>query len=437
MGFLALEIIIVIVLIVANGIFAMSEMALVSSRKSRLQQLANEGSASAQAALDLANHPDRFLSTVQIGITMIGIIAGAFGGATLSGHLATLIGENIPSLAPYATAIGFTIVVATITYLSLIVGELVPKRIALTMPETISAFMAKPMSILSLIASPLVGILSVSTAVVFKLFKIDRPIDQPVSEEELKLLIEHGTTAGVFEATEKELVERVFRLGDRRAVSLMTPRPDLFWLDINDSEEQILNEIAGSKYSRFPVCDDQIDNVVGILKAKEYLAGKLLRPESTIAEYLTKPLYVPETSSAFHLLAILKKENTHVAFIIDEFGAIEGMATTNDFLDALAGEPTLQELDDALVLERSDGSLLVDGSLLFDEFVTRTGYRSPDNSRGDHQTVAGLLLRLFGQIPACGDIIESGGFRFEVVDMDRRRIDKILVTDRRKAGDDR
>ncbi len=436
MGFLALEIIIVIILIIANGIFAMSEMALVSSRKSRLQQLAAEGSASAQAALDLANHPDRFLSTVQIGITTIGIIAGAFGGATLSGQIATFIGENVPSLAPYATAIGFTIVVAAITYLSLIVGELVPKRIALTMPESISAFMAKPMSILSRVASPLVAVLSFSTAIVFKLFKIDRPIDQPVSEEELKLLIEHGTTAGIFEATEKELVERVFRLGDRRAVSLMTPRPDLFWLDINDTEEQILMEIAGSKYSRFPVCDGQIDNVVGILKAKEYLAGKLLRPDSTISNYLTTPLYVPETSSAFHLLGILKKENTHVAFIIDEFGAIEGMVTSNDFLDALAGEPTLSETDEALILERTDGSLLVDGSLPIDEFVTRTGYRSPDGGRGDYQTVAGLLLRLFGQIPSCGDTILSGGFLFEVVDMDRRRIDKILVVDRRSAEAD-
>ncbi len=437
MGFLALEIIIVVVLIIANGIFAMSEMALVSSRKSRLQQLANEGSASAQAALDLANHPDRFLSTVQIGITMIGIIAGAFGGATLSGHLATLIGENIPSLAPYATAIGFTLVVAAITYLSLIVGELVPKRIALTMPETISAFMAKPMSVLSKIASPLVWLLSISTTSIFRLFGIDRPVDQPVSEEELKLLIAHGTTAGVFEATERDLVERVFRLGDRRAVSLMTPRPDLFWLDINDNEEQILAEIAGAKYSRFPVCDDQIDNVVGIVKAKEYLAGKLLHPESTIRDYLTKPLYVPETSTAFQLLALLKKENTHVAFIIDEFGAIEGLVTSNDFLEALAGEPIASESDEAMILERSDGTFLVDGSLSIHDFVSRTGYKLAEGVPRDYQTLAGLLLQLFGHIPATGNTVESSGFKFEIVDMDRRRIDKILVTDHRNAGEDR
>ena len=355
MSIIVFEVLLVLLLIVANGIFAMSELAVVSSRKVRLQHLAGSGDESARAALELANNPDRFLSTVQIGITLIGILAGAFGGATIAGQIAASV-KQIPALAPYSEAVGLAVVVIAITYLSLIIGELVPKRLALHNSERVALLVARPMRFLSWLATPFVILLSFSSSTVFKLLRLKPSTDPPITEEEIKVLIEQGTQAGVFEKTEQEFVGRVFRLGDRRVNVLMTPRRDILWLDINSPEPDIFQEITTSRFSRFPVCQDEIDNVVGIIKAKEYLAGKVINPSSTLKDYLKEPLFVPETDTAFHVLDLFKSKNTHLALIIDEFGSIQGLVTTIDFLEAITGEAACFDPANSPIVERNDGS---------------------------------------------------------------------------------
>lgn len=426
MELLGLEVGIVLALIVANGVFAMSEMALVSARRSRLQQLANEGNTSAAKALELAKNPDRFLSTVQIGITLIGILAGAFGGATLAGQISSWASE-VEILRPYASAIGFSVVVAAITYLSLIVGELVPKRIALNNSEKIASLIARPMSILAKAATPVVVILSYSTAFVFKVLRIKPSEEKSITEEELKLLIEQGTIEGVFDKAERDIVSRVFRMGDRRVTTLMTPRPDIFWLDVNLDEKEILTKISSVQFNRFPVCNSVVDDMLGIVKAKEYLTGKLLTPGSKLEDHIEKPVYVPETATAFQLLDIFRSRSAHTAMIVDEFGAIQGMVTSSDFLNSLAGELAPADVEEALVVTRADGSLLIDGLLPIDELSDHISGLVIESGR-EYQTIAGFILHKLGRIPMTGDIFEQDGIKFEVVDMDGRRIDKILVS---------
>ncbi|HSI88322.1 MAG TPA: hemolysin family protein [Pyrinomonadaceae bacterium] len=432
MGLVIFEISVVVILIIANGVFAMSEMSVVSARRSRLQQLANEGNAAAQAALELSSHPDKFLSTIQIGITLIGILAGAFGGATLASKIGDSL-QTVPTLAPYAQAIGFSIVVISITYLTLIIGELVPKRIALNNPEKIASLIARPMTLLSRFAAPVVSVLSLSTNTIFRLLGIKSPGDAPISEEELKLLIEQGTQAGVFHETEQAIVERVFRLGDRRVTALMTPRPDMVFLNADASEEHTLQVIAGSKFSRFPVYRGNTDNILGVVKVKEYLASKLIEPETKLEDALTKPLFIPETSTAFHLLGLFKDRGLHLALVIDEFGSVNGMVTSNDFLEALSGEAESLDPEDVDFIERKDGTVLVDGAVPIDELYHRFPALRRTTPGGNYHTVAGLFLHRLGQIPTEGDEIKIGNYKLEVVDMDGRRIDKILI---RPAGID-
>lgn len=430
MDLIAFEIILVLLLIIANGIFAMSEMAVVSARKIRLQQLAEKGDEKARAALELANNPDRLLSTVQIGITLIGILAGAFGGATIAEQISLKINE-IRALAGYGNAIGLAIVVVTITYLSLVIGELVPKRLALNNAERIAAFIARPMSFLSRLATPFVALLSFSTNVIFKILRLRPSEEPPVTEEEIKILIEQGTQAGVFEETEQDLVERVFRLGDRRISALMTPRPDILWLDINAPEAETLQEIATSKYSRFPVCRDGVDNIVGIVKAKEFLAAKLKDQNVSLESFLREPLFVPETSSAFQVLEMFKTAQTHIAIIIDEYGAIQGLVTTNDFLEAIAGEASQMNSENSLIVERENGSFLVDAALTIDEFAEFFAIKL--DADGEYQTLAGLILAKLGHFPLVAETVETDGLRLEIMDMDGRRIDKVLVSRLAKA----
>ncbi|MDQ3799468.1 MAG: hemolysin family protein [Acidobacteriota bacterium] len=426
MSVIAFEVILVLLLIFANGVFAMSEMAIVSARKIRLQQLADGGDKAARTALKLANNPDRFFSTMQIGITLIGILAGAFGGATISEQLALIFNE-IPALAPYGEALGLTIVVVAITYLSLIIGELVPKGLALSNAERIAALVAQPMNFLSWLASPLVSFLSYSTSFVFKLLRLRPSLDPPVTEEEIKILVEQGTQAGVFEETEQDLVGRVFRLADRRVSALMTPRPDIFWLDLDAPEQEILQEIAAARFSRFPVARGSVDNIVGVVKAKDYLTGKLNDPAASLESFLKEPLYVPETSSAFQVLELFKSRNMHLALVIDEYGALEGLVTTNDFLEAITGEPAQADAENAPIVQREDGSWLVDAALLIDEFEQHFAVKLSDEAVG-YQTLAGFLLAQFGHIPKTAEVVEFGNLRFEIVDMDGRRIDEVLVS---------
>lgn len=428
MGAVAFEVIFIILLLIANGVFAMSEIAVVSARKARLQQLADEGDAKARAALGLANAPDRFLSTVQIGITLVGILAGAFGGATLSEKLAAQL-ALVPALAPYSQPLALVVVVAIITYLSLIIGELVPKRIALNNPEGIASAIARPMSLLSKVAAPFVYLLSVSTAVVMKLLPFKDMPEAVVSEEEIKVLIEQGTKAGVFEETEQELVESVFRLADRSVSALMTPRLDIVALDLNDAPEVTRGRIVHSHYSRFPVCRGGLDNLVGVVKAKDLLASSVAGETLDLEAMMKEPLYVPESKTALQTLEMFKGAHTHLALVVDEYGTIEGLVTTNDVLEAIVGDITLAGAQaETYAIQREDGSWLVDGALPVDEFkdIFNVG-KMPNEGRGVYHTLAGFVIMRLGRIPVAADSFEWEGLRFEVVDMDKNRVDKVLV----------
>ncbi len=428
MSIIFFESLLIILLVVANGVFSMSEMAVVSSRKARLQQLANAGNARARAALDLTNNPDRFLSTVQIGITLVGILAGAFGGATIAEQIGFHL-RDVPRLAPYGEAIGVGIVVLAITYLSLVFGELVPKRLALNNPERIASFIARPMSVLSRLAAPFVRLLTFSTGTVFKLLRMRPSTEQLVTEEEIKFLIKQGTQAGVFEVTEQDMVESVFRLGDRRVSALMTPRLDIVWLDADALDEVSLRKITESHFSRFPVGRGHIDNVMGVIKAKEYLAGKLLNPAAPLKDFVRQPLFVPETSPALKVLELFKRSNMHMALVTDEYGSLAGLITTNDVLEAIVGDVLLaSKQSEPYAVQREDGSWLLDGALPIDEFKNMFSIvRVAGEERGVFQTLAGFIFMYLGRVPSAAESFEWNGLRFEILDMDGKRIDKVMV----------
>ncbi len=425
------EVLIILLLVVANGVFAMSEIAIVSARKARLEQLANEGDARARAALELANAPGRFLSTVQVGITLIGVLAGAFGGATIAEQLAAYL-STFPVLAPYSEAIGIAIVVLAITYVSLIVGELVPKRLALNNPERIASLVAGPMRTLSGMASPVVHLLSASTDTVLRILRARPSGDPPVTEEEIEVLMAQGAAAGVFLEAEEDIVKSVFRLSDRKVASLMTPRLDMVWLDVDDSPEAVRRKIVDSAHSRFPVGRGSLDNLLGVVRAKDLLARSLAGQPVDLLASLQPPLFVHESLSAFQLLDVLKKSHVHVALVVDEFGGIQGMVTLKDISDAIIGDvPSVEESPDPRVMRREDGSWLIDGALPVDEFQEffRCG-KMPDEEKGYYQTLGGFVMTYLGRVPSEGDHFEWGGLRFEVLDMDVRRVDKVLVAAR-------
>ncbi len=428
MPFATIEFVIVILLILANGVFAMSETAFVSARRVRLQQWANEGNTKAAAALEFVNSPNRLLSTVQLGITLIGILAGAFGGATIAGALAEKI-HAIPWLAPYSDAIALALVVIIITYLSLVIGELVPKRIALNNPERIAMFMVTSMRVLSAIASPFIHLLSLSTEGILRLIGLRPSSEPPITEEEINVLIEEGTQIGTFEAAEQDMIERIFRLGDRRVSSLMTHRPDIVWLDINDPLLEITQEIRESTYSRFPICDGSLDNVLGMLHVKDLLLQSMAGQHFDLKAALQAPVYVIENSSTLKVLELFKQTGQQAALVIQEYGDIEGLITFNDILEAIVGDiSSRDELDHPQVVQREDGSWLLDGMLPIDELKEILNVRAlPEESGGDYETLAGFMLTELGRIPAPADHFEWNKFRFEVMDMDGRRIDKVLV----------
>ena len=428
MSSIIFEILILLVLIIANGIFSMSEMAIISSRKVRLQQMANQGDAKAKAALELAEAPNRFLSTVQVGITLIGILTGALGGATIADKLALYV-ELIPGLAPYSQAIAFGMVVLTITYLSLIVGELVPKRLALNNPERIAASVAIPMRVLAAGAYPVVHLLSASTDLVLRILGIGPSTEPQVTEEEIKVLIEQGTEAGTFEEAEQDMVQRVFRLGDRPVNALMTPRPDIVWLDLEDSAEENRHKMMDSCHSRFPVCQGGLDNVLGVMHVTDLLARTLSGQPLDLTISLRQPVFVPESTRGLKILELFKQTGIHVALVVDEYGVIQGLVTLNDVLVEIVGDvPSAGELEDPQAVQREDGSWLLDGMLPVDEFVELFDI---DELRGDHQgsyqTLGGFVMTHLGRIPAAADHFEWEGMRFEVMDMDGNRVDKVLV----------
>ncbi|NJL40301.1 MAG: HlyC/CorC family transporter [Leptolyngbyaceae cyanobacterium RM2_2_4] len=423
------EILIILLLVIANGVFAMSEIAVVSARKARLQELAEDGDAKAQAALELANSPNRFLSTVQVGITLIGILAGAFGGATLAGRLAPYI-ELVPVLRNYSQAIAFGLVVAIITYLSIIIGELVPKRLALASPEKIASLVAIPMQWLSKIAYPIVYLLTSSTDSILRLLGSGGASDEPlVTEEEIKVLIRQGAEAGTFEIAEQDMVERVFRLGDQRVASLMTPRFDITWLDINDSAEVNRQKMIESRHSRFPVCQDGLDHVLGVANVTDLLARSLLNQPLDLIDILRQPLFIPESTRAFKVLEMFKQSGTHIALVVDEYGVTQGIVTLNDVMEVIIGDvPFADQPHESPAIQREDGSWLLDGTLPIERFKEIFEIEEiPGEERGNFQTLGGFVITQLGRIPTSSDHFEWNNLRLEIMDMDGNRVDKVLV----------
>jgi putative hemolysin len=431
-----LEILVILLLIVANGLLALSEIAIVSARDIRLQQRAAAGSKGAEAALELSADPGRFLSTVQIGITLVGIFTGAFGGATLAGPLAGFLSQY-PPLDRYSTPLAIGIVVITITYLSLVIGELVPKQIALNNPERAASLVAIPMSRFSRLAGPLVRLLSLSTAFVVKLLGFGEREEGEVTEQDVEMLIGQGTERGVFEPIEQEMVRQVFRLSDRRAEGLLTPRPEVVSIDLDESPEASRRAIIEYGHSYLPVIQGDLDHVQGYVRAVDLLAQVLLGQELDYRAVLRSALYVPERAPVFDVLERFKGTGAQIAFVVDEFGGIQGLLTHTDILEAIIGdiyEP--QDEVDPDIFQRPDGSWLIDGMVPVQEFRDLFGLKSlPGEEEGHFQTLGGFVITMLGRIPSSGDLIELEGLDLEVVDMDGRRVDKVLVTPVERPGE--
>lgn len=422
------EIVIIIVLIVVNGIFAMSEFALVSAKRTRLKQMAEEGDAGAVAALELSGRLTSFLSTIQIGITLVGILAGAFGGATVAKGLAAYLG-NFPAIAPYSNAVSITFVVLVITYLTLIFGELVPKQIALNKAEVIVSKVARTMLFLSTVAKPLVIVLSMSTEAVLRIMRIEKIIGSPVTEEEIKIMLEEGTEAGVFEEAELSMIEGVLQIGDLRVESLMIHRSDIIALDLNDTVSENLQKMITSGRSYFPAYERDLDNIVGMVSVKHILAKIVESGEVDIRTNITNPLFVPEAISVLKLLELFKELGVHIALITDEYGSIQGIITLHDILEAIMGDVrTIGEPLETPVVVREDGSWLIDGDTSIEKIKDILSVDFfPEEEEGYYRTIAGLIMYVLQRIPKTGDYIELKELRYEVVDMDGNRIDKVLV----------
>jgi putative hemolysin len=418
-----LEILAVVLLTLMNGLLAMSELAVVSSRRSRLEQLANQGSRGARTALRLIDDPSRFLSTGQIGITLVGIVAGAFSGATLGQRLGGWF-DSFPAIAPHGRAAGIAVTVVGITYLSLILGELVPKRIALAQPERIASIVAGPMRALSLVAAPVVWVLHVSTEGALRVLGRSGARETTVTEDEVKSLIAEGTRAGVFVPQEKEMIEGVLRLADRPVRVIMTPRSKIVWVDANSDRGTILRMVESHRFSRLLVCDGAVDHPVGVVHTKDLLSDSPDRGEVSLAALMSPPLFVPDGTPVLRLLGQFKKEKVHIAVVVDEYGATEGLVTLTDVIEAIAGDlPERGEDAEPRIVQRDDGSWLVDGTLPTDEVETITGI----DMGKDVKMVAGFVLDHLGRIPTAGVSFDYGNARFEVVDMDGNRIDKVLI----------
>ena len=424
-----MELIFLAVLIILNGVFAMSEIAVVSARKTRLQQWADEGSQSAAAALELANAPGRFLSTIQVGITTIGILSGAIAEAAVSQSLAGKLAQ-IPPIAQYSQIIATGIVVVAITYLSVVIGELVPKRLALFNPEVIASAIARPMQWLARVSFPLVRFFNFSSDAILRLVGGRQGGEPPVTEEEIKVLMEQGTEAGIFEESEQELVSNILRLDEQRVGAIMTPRVDIFYMDLEEPYEDNKEKLLGSPYSRMPVCKGGLDNVMGILESKA-LVRQCLRGEALdFTSLLERPLYVPNSISSMELLETFKNNRVHIALVVDEYGEIQGLVTMNDVLEAIVGEINSDQLEtDPEAVRREDGSWLLDGMLSLDKFKEIFDLEElEDEDKGNFHTLGGFVMLRLGRVPVVADRFEWQSLRFEVMDMDRHRVDKMLVS---------
>jgi len=420
-----LEILILLFLIFMNGLFVMAEIALVSARKSKLENLADKGDEKARSALRLAESPELFLSTAQIGITLIAILTGFYSGEKFSADLQPYI-ERIPFLRHYAASLSTALILVCVTLLTIIFGELIPKRIGLLLAESIARTVARPMRTLSLITYPIVWLLNTSSNLFFRFFQIRPSQDSAVTEDEIKAIISEGTEQGTIEEAEQEIIERVFHLGDRNITSLMTHRSDIIWFDLNENEDTIKEKIIREPHSVYPICDGEIDNIKGVVSIKD-----LYVTEDTVLfrDIMTPALFVPENNSAYMVLEKFKQSRMHSCFIVDEYGSLLGLITLNDILEAIVGDMPQPDFTDYEVHEREDGSFLVDAQIPFYDFLSHFN-KTEWMHEGDHEfdTLAGFILNELERIPRVGEKLDWRGFTFEIMDMDAQRIDKVLVT---------
>ena len=422
-----MEVALLLFLICLNGLFAMSEMAVATSRKARLQSMADDGDLQAQEALKLHEHPTRFLSTVQIGITLISILTGIVGENAFAYPLAVWLSVQFPIVAPFASVLAFVIVVMVVTLLSLIIGELVPKRLGQMYPETIARVVALPMRWLSIVATPLVKVLTFSTDTLLRLMGARQNSGPQVTEEEIQVLMEQGADAGVFEHAEQQMVRNVFRLDERKLTSLMVPRGDVVYLDIQDPIEVNRDKIANSHVSRFPVCRGELSDVLGIARAKDLLSQMLAGKPLDLTQGLQAPLYVPETLTGTELVENFRNSHTPAALVVDEYGEVQGLVTLKDVLEAIVGEFPTPQAEESSALQREDGSWLLDGVIALPELQdTLDLHDLPAGDSDSYHTLSGMIMLLLGRIPRTADTVEWGEWKFEVVDMDGKRIDKVL-----------
>ncbi len=415
------DVLVILVLIFVNGLLSLSEAAMLSVRKARLQQSLNEGNRRAGLALKLVANPNRFLSTIQIGITVTDVLVGAISGKTIAVLISAAFAQ-VPALAPFSEAIGLTIVVILVSYLSIVLGELVPKRLALQNADGVAAVIAVPMLFMARLFSPFVWLLGKSTDLVLRLFGIRHTTESQVTEEELLVQLDQGTQAGVFEETEQEMVEGVFSLSDQRVNALMTPRNEIVWLDVNDKLEEIRKKISESPYSRFPVAQDSLDHPVGVVKAKEVLLANI-RSGKDLEKLARPPLYIPETAFGSHALEMFRESQRDLMLVVDEFGLVQGIITLADILEEIVGEFDAEPQ----ATQRQDGSWLLDGMLSNDDFKELFNLRRlPDEE--EYETLGGFVMIHLKRIPQPADHFEWSGMSFEVMDMDGTRVDKVLVT---------
>jgi putative hemolysin len=417
------------ILLLLNGVLAMAETALLAARRARLQNNSNKGDKGASLVLKLTENPNQFLSVIQIGITTIDLLIGALSGATIGLWLNQQL-DRFPIIQPYSEIIALLVGILPVTYLSLVLGELVPKRLALRDPEKISAVVARPMLFFSRLFSPFVKLLSFSTESILRMMGVKASTEPPVTEEEIQLLIDQGTQAGVFEEAEQDMVEGVFSLGDSRVYSLMSPRTEIVWLDINDTVEEIRDKIAASPYSRFPVRQDTLETIVGIVKSRDLLVASLSDGDIKLKDLLKPAHFIPETMFASRALELFREKNTELFLVVDEFGGLQGLLTINDILEEIVG---VMEFEEPQATQRQDGSWLLDGMLEVDEFKELFNFSTLPHE-DEYETLSGFIMTSLGRMPQAADHFEWSGYRFEVMDMDGHRVDKVLVTTLPKLG---
>lgn len=433
-----MDILLLLFLILLNGVLAMSEIALVSSRKSRLQKLADDGSPGAQTALDLSNEPSGFLSTVQVGITTVGILSGAIGENALADPLTRWFSSFV-FLEPYARGLALTLVVVGLTYFSVVVGELVPKRLGLLAPETIAALIATPMNMLARVTRPLVWLLSSSSTLLLQLVGARHRGDPPVTDDEINVLMEQGAEAGVFHESEQVIVSNVLRLDEQRISAIMTHRNDIYVLDLDEPEAVIRSCLAESPFTRIVVCRDGLDHIVGILRTADLLKLALAGEKLDIERFLRPALYVPEGVSTTHLLENFRTAHQQCALIVDEYGELQGLVTLTDVLTSIVGElPSSDAGEELDIVARSDGSWLVDGGVAIErlKLVLKIENDLPGEDENAFNTLGGLVMYVLGRIPAVTDQFDAAGYRFEVVDMDKNRVDKMLLARLGESSED-